>query len=299
MLLESLQKLAFKGKRWIGIDIATGNKACKNSWLTELYYKNDSLIIEKCVSLQQLSTCKTMEEGFAWLVSYLTQQENTVIGIDASFSIPAELIDEAYWSSWLKGFSEKYPDASTFRQKLKTLTREKQPEAAMRQPVELKRLTDKVARTPYSPYNLRHYRQCFHTIANLLYPLAVTHQAYIWPLHQPTSYSQSAPLILEVCPASWLKAKRLYQPYKGSSTEAKDQREWLLGMLSECFVLAINNEQYTSILQNKGGDALDSLLAALIVWQSSQQSEQVQALGLFPDEAAALEQIQKEGWVLF
>ena len=67
---------------------------------------------------------------------------------------------------------------------------------------ELKRKTDEETSTPFSPYNLRMFRQTYFGIKDILAPLVIDKIACVLPMQQPEQYK---PWIIEICPASTLK----------------------------------------------------------------------------------------------
>jgi hypothetical protein len=188
-------------------------------------------------------------------------------------------------------FSERYPDAEAFR----AICREQAGDR------ELKRVTDVETRTPFCVYNLRLYRQTFYGIRDVLGPLMRTGSVSVLPM-QPADPQKS--WVVEICPASTLKSKGLYVPYKGNlarpsaaakgskgprgqgsqrppvrapesaraakrsivcSTEGRRAgRARILKDIEETEPLSITSaELRRSILDDAGGDALDSLIAAV------------------------------------
>jgi hypothetical protein len=110
---------------------------------------------------------------------------------------------------------------------------------------------------------LRLYRQTFYVLRDILTPLVLAHGARVVPVDD----AESARLVLlETCPASWLKRRALYAPYKGDSVDRYAHREAILAALSTdarlMFDKAADRER---ILADAGGDALDSVIAAAIV----------------------------------
>jgi len=81
---------------------------------------------------------------------------------------------------------------------------------------ELKRHADNAAHTPFSPYNLRIYKQTCYGISGILAPLVKADRACILSFHAP---ADEKPVILEICPASTLKAHNLYETDEFRSKE--------------------------------------------------------------------------------
>ena len=71
-------------------------------------------------------------------------------------------------------------------------------------------------------------------------------------------------MLLEACPASFLKRIGAYEPYKGDDPDKFRQRCKLLQLLAEQFGLRCDSPALLeTIAANRGGDALDSVLAAV------------------------------------
>lgn len=75
--------------------------------------------------------------------------------------------------------------------------------------------------------------------------------------------SPSKPWVLDVCPASTLKQEGLYMSYKGKTDAHRMARARILESLEEASHLVIATQATRSlILDDHGGDALDSVIAA-------------------------------------
>ncbi len=89
---------------------------------------------------------------------------------------------------------------------------------------------------------------------------------------------RAKPRLLEIRPASALKALGLYRPYKGRRRSLRAARRALLEALSDRLGLSFSAEIRRTALENVGGDALDSIVAAWCAWQVA---------GTWPSAAAA------------
>ena len=137
--------------------------------------------------------------------------------------MPKDLIAAESWSEFLERFSERFGSEADFRESC--------TDSALRvgDRKELRRRTDIEAAAPFSPYNLRIYRQTYYGIKELLGPLVSKNLVNVPPLHDS---GDGVPWLMEVCPASTLKASGLYGSYKDArgSVEA---REFILRALEE------------------------------------------------------------------
>ncbi|MFQ5582911.1 MAG: hypothetical protein ACE5GL_00560 [Calditrichia bacterium] len=149
-------------------------------------------------------------------------------------------------------FPTRYSSAENFRNDCRK--RSAHPEA--------KRLTDIESRAPFSPYNLRIYRQTYYGIRNVLAPLILSDHARVLPMQEP---APGKTILIEVCPASLLKREGLYSPYKGRKHTHRLTREKILDYFPGKHKITIRDWSIVeTILSNTSGDALDSFLAAVI-----------------------------------
>lgn len=99
-------------------------------------------------------------------------------------------------------------------------------------------------------------------IYGILYPLIKDNSASILPM-QP--FSQEKPWVIEICPASTLKAEKLYlKGYKTPGEEGEGAREKILDeLIDKGFLREISRKAREAALENSGGDALDSIIAVV------------------------------------
>lgn len=72
---------------------------------------------------------------------------------------------------------------------------------------------------------------------------------------------------MEICPASFLKAEEMMVSYKGRSQDKYDARLMILQFMEDEKKLQIGDPHLRKlILDNNGGDALDSVIAAYSVF---------------------------------
>jgi hypothetical protein len=113
--------------------------------------------------------------------------------------LPITLLDGSSWQGFVLGFARRHANADDFRQAFRLAS----------PGVELKRITDVETRTPFSPYDVRLYRQIFFGIRDVLAPLVRDDAARVLPLQSPVP---GKACLLEICPASTLKRFHLYAP---------------------------------------------------------------------------------------
>ena len=185
------------------------------------------------------------------VVGRIARLERVAVGFDFPFGLPAALLNGGTWTEFVASFPSCFPTPESFR----SWCRER---AGGR---ELKRVTDKVAKTPFAAYNLRLYLQTYFGIAGILAPLCGSGRAVAPPMQ---SLRSDVPWLLEVCPASTLKRLKLARSYKGRSQQNEDARRIILDALCERDLLAVPSSRHVAaMVEDSGGDALDAVVAAI------------------------------------
>ena len=194
------------------------------------------------------------------LGAFIASQDGAVFGLDFPFGLPRSLVEAATWEAFVLSFAARYPTSEAFRSRCRKAARGR----------EARRDTDREAGTPFSPYNLRLYRQTFFGIRDLLAPLVRGHAASVVPMQPPLP---GRPWLVEICPASTLKREGLYGVrYKaqsgGDRVAAAGRARVLRGIERALFVSFASPGVRRSILDDPRGDALDSVVAACAVSRS-------------------------------
>ncbi len=238
-------------RRVYGIDFSGAKDAGRKIWVAVGSVQHGVLCIGDCrPAAEFLGTKANREICLAALRQFIAGQKEVIFALDFPFGLPRALTHAKSWAQFVHDFPRRYASAGEFREACLRAAERK----------ELRRCTDKTSRTPFSPYNLRLYRQTFYGIANLLSPLVREDQACVLPMQKPT---RGKPWLIEICPASWLRKKGLIGiSYKGRSKAHWDGRRQLVGALLRQPGLLIASHVQEIALENKGGDALDSLIAA-------------------------------------
>ncbi len=257
---------------FIGIDFSAARDAAHRTWVTLAVGDHDQLtLVEMCPAralLEDLSQPVT-----AALVSFIARSGSSIIGCDACFSLPLPLVDTT-WEEWLSTYHRRFPDADALRH-------------AGRDPSgrERKRLTDRLLQAPFAPTNLRLFRQTDAWLREVLYPLVQRRMVAVAPFHPRTP---DRPYLLEVCPAVSLRVLGLpYRGYKGTRASAQAARIRILRDLQDLGVM-VPPALSDIVVAQPGGDALDSIVAAVSVWLVMMQQP---ALSNLPAEAT------REGWI--
>ncbi len=123
---------------------------------------------------------------------------------------------------------------------------------------ELRRVTDREQKTPFSPYDLRLFKQTYYGIGHIIEPLLREELARFPPMEEA---SPGKPWVIEICPAATLKKENLYFAYKGKDSEHCKNRMRILKRIEQIGNFKIPGSLQTKILNESNGDALDSVIA--------------------------------------
>lgn len=187
--------------------------------------------------------------------NFIVEERPGAFGIDFPFGLPQSLVKEEEWEAFILSFPQKYSNAEEFRKSLYISS----------EGYELKRVTDRECQTPFSPYNLRLYRQTYYGICEVLSPLIRSHLVCVLPMQRALP---GKTWLLEVCPASTLKHERLYLPYKGSSRSHYSVRTHILTWIEEACGIQLPGTVRLAVLDDEYGDALDSVIAAFATFRA-------------------------------
>ncbi len=135
----------------------------------------------------------------------------------------------------------------------------------------MKRRTDIEAKTPFSPYNLRLYRQTYYGLRDVIAPLVRERSACVLPMQARRSGLAS---VIEICPASTLKQMNWYRPYKGRSIQHRAARLTLVRSLQREGV-QLATPLKPILWADPEGDALDSVIAAWAAYRARPQLDQM------------------------
>ena len=235
-------------RRIFGLDFSGAKKAGRLIWLAEGRRSGRGFQILNCKPAAELpGGAADRENALAALRNFIASTPEAIFGCDFPFSLPGALIRPRAWPDFLADFD--HASAEAFRKHCCNLTGGKEP----------KRKTDEESKTPWSAFNIRLYHQTYHGLAGLLRPLVRQDKANVLPMQKPR---QGRAWIIETCPASTLAHLKCRVPYKGAKLRAR--RHWIMARLVELGLLGPLPATIEKIvLDNKGGDALDSIIAAL------------------------------------
>lgn len=241
-----------------GVDFSGAKKAGSKIWIASALIVRDVLKIEDCFQAKDLSGSGTERDScLQALCHFISSQKTCAFGLDFPFSLPSKLVEANKWEEFILSFSNRYPGPEEFRGTCLVAADNR----------ELRRDTDKLSHTPFSPYNLRLYRQTYYGIRNVLVPLVRDQLVYVMPMQ---STLPGKPWLFEVCPASTLKSINLYLlPYKRADKESRLNRARIIEGVVETGAILIDSSALRSkIIDDRNGDALDSVIAAFAMFRA-------------------------------
>ena len=243
--------------RWVhGIDFSGAKDAGRKIWVANGLIRDKELEITDCRPAKELpGSGRELFKCLPALINFISEKREAIFGIDFPFGLPASLVDRKNWKDFVISFRKRFSDPKRFKEECFAAAHYK----------ELPRVTDMEQRTPFSPYNLWLYKQTYYGIQDLIEPLVRKNQARFLPMQEPVS---GKPWVVEICPAVTLKREGLYSSYKGKTLECYNQRLMILAKLIEIGNLRMVPRLEEEILNNAGGDALDSVIAAFATFRN-------------------------------
>lgn len=244
-----------------GIDFSGAKDAGKKMWISRGVPHGDKLLIQTCFRVMDLTGgVVDLNTCLPALVKLVQPAGNAAFGFDFPFGLPRSLVNEESWEEFVLRFPTRFHDPDHFKRSCFS-------EGGNR---ELRRRTDDEAHTPLSPCNLYIYKQTYYGISKVLLPLIQDGSASILPFQKPVD---DKPWVLEICPASTLRALGLNgRTYKGRDDSHRANRQLILEAAEGAGPIHIERADVRqAIIGNKGGDALDSVIAAMAVFKTLQK----------------------------
>ena len=250
-----IQKQRIHHKKIFGIDYSGSLQASKKIWICEAEFFKNEININSVYSIFDKFKIKSREETNYQIISLIKNNPDGVFGFDFPFSLPIRAIQNLSWKEFIINFDKTYKSENEFRNKLRKLFNFK----------DIKRKCDITSKTPFSPYNLRIYRQTYYGITEILKPLLLLNSTSVLPFDKTESKKS---IIMEVCPASLMKIRKetIKWPgsYKGKKEVHRENRMKILDILLSHLnlkFLDLKNQEF--ILNDAEGDALDSLICVI------------------------------------
>ena len=242
-----------------GIDFSGGQRPGTDIWIAEGRLEAGTLRIDRCQSATERFDETGREAILRALRETLTRKEGTT-GLDFSFGLPAALLpdDVETWGDATGWFARAFADADAteMREQLKSDARSLQGDG-----VELKRRTDRTVGAS-SPYSFITYYQTLYGIRDVLAPLVEAGTVAVPPLESPSNRN-----VIEIYPAGTLRRLGTADTkYKDGASNAERRRERIVDRLTDPdpgIRLELPTAVRKKLLEEPGGDALDSVVAAV------------------------------------
>lgn len=263
-----------------GVDFSGAANAGRHIWICAAEVRPQRLKIQRCLPAAEFLGCPADRDVcLAALRNFMAGRSGSVFALDFPFGLPQAMAAAADWTAFVCRFPARFSSPQQFRE----FCRETDGGS------EMKRRTDRESRAPFSPYNLRIFRQTYYGIREILAPLVAADRARVLPMQPP---HPQKPWVLETCPASLLKKHDCYAPYKGPGRRERQQRGHILKTFfldrdDICLAPAVP----PLVCADRNGDGLDSLLTAAIAFHILQKPGR-----LIPENHA---QYQMEGFIYF
>jgi hypothetical protein len=242
-------------RRVYGVDFSGARDAGRKIWIASGHIEGDGLLIDDCVRGEDLpSSSRDRAHCLSVLRGFIAGSGEAIFGLDFPFGLPRAVIIDDRWEDFARSFSKRYATAQQFRRACFNAAHGR----------ELKRVTDVESKTPFSPYNLRLYRQTFYGLRDLIGPLLADRVVCVLPMQRARS---NVPWLIEICPASTLKQLSLYVAYKGRTADHRAARSNIVRLIQRQTPLKLSAPVRSVVIDDADGDALDSVIAALATFR--------------------------------
>jgi hypothetical protein len=253
----------------IGVDFSGARLSGYNAWLSraEIQAGDKRLKLVELSPLGTLAGSVDRDDVNAYLVDRVARSQSALWGFDFPFGLPIEL-KLGSWSDQLRSLGRFDGNAKNYGHFLVQRTRQ------LVDAMHIRRVTDRETQTPFDCYHYRIIYQTFHGMRDILRHIHRTPETAVLPFQYSKLRQQSAVvnrIVVEACPSSTLKRlglpHRLYKQAGGKPPTAEKiaVRKTILATVEQ--VADITPSQRKIMLANPGGDALDSVLAAIGVFQ--------------------------------
>ena len=247
-----------------GVDLsASASAAHRKTWITRATVTDGAVALDQPVPARALpSEPQSRDAVFDALRQTIAAAEPpAVVGLDAPFSLPEPIVAEPDWRAFLETVPDTFADADDFQTTCHRLT--ERATGGDRKEI-LRRCDERF--DGLCPYNRFVFRITYHALQDLLVPLVRSDAAAAWPF-QPGAATANR-VLLETYPAAVLGSRLAVRSttYKDAHDDPAFRRAVLDQILASDAVAVDPHPTATAvrsaIIDDTGGDALDSLLAA-------------------------------------
>ncbi|HBJ35100.1 MAG TPA: DUF429 domain-containing protein [Planctomycetaceae bacterium] len=253
----------------VGVDFSGARLSGLNAWIskTEIQSDRQRLKLVELSPLGKLAASDDRDDVNAYLVQQVNESRASLWGFDFPFGLPVEL-KLGTWAKQLESIGRFEGDAKSYGRFLVERTRQ------ISDLMHIRRVTDRETQTPFDCYHYRIIYQTFHGMRDILRHVHASTETAVLPFQFEKLSDSASPVkrvVVEACPSSTLKRlalpHRMYKQVGGKSPtpEKIAVRKTILATVEK--IVDITPSQRKVMLSNPGGDALDSLLAAVGVFQ--------------------------------
>ncbi len=254
-----------KIRQVFGVDFSGARLAGQNIWIADCQVLSDDRLVLKTLDrLEVLAGTAERAGALAHMVSLIAASKSALWGMDFPFALPIEVMPScAGLADQLSAVHSWSGDAYSFGRQCLQVAR------SLGREMHIRRVTDKLTKTPFDCYHYRIICQTFHGMRDVLRPLSGDISTAIVPF-QPHRVSSAHRIVAEACPGSTLKRlglphNRYKQPAGGPlETIRRHTRKRILNGLRPWVDFEPAAERI--MMRNPGGDALDALIAAVGIW---------------------------------
>jgi hypothetical protein len=247
-----------------GVDLsASASAAHRKTWITRATVTDGAVALDQPVPARALpSEPQSRDAVFDALHQLIAAAKPpAVVGLDAPFSLPEPIVAAPDWRTFLETVPDTFADADVFQTTCHRLTER----ATGSDRKEILRRCDEQF-DGLCPYNRFVFRITYHALKDLLVPLVRSDAAAAWPF-QPGAATADR-VLLETYPAAVLRSRLSVRSttYKDAHDDPAFRRAVLDQILASDAVTVDPHPTTTAVrsavVDDAGGDALDSLLAA-------------------------------------
>jgi len=239
----------------LGVDFSGARDAGEKIWLTVCIERAGALHVKSSVPAAAQFDADSRAACVRGVRAAVERAD--VVGLDVPFGLPAAVHDRESWTDVVSLIVDS-DDPETLR----SMCVERASVATGGDQQYLRRETD-AARGVLSPYHWIRAAQTYYGIREVLQPLVADGAVAIKPLQDEPETP-----VCETHPAATLRDIGLpTRGYKDDTDSARARRKTIVEGLQMTPLSMHGIEQY--LLDDVGGDAIDSLLAALAAWRAS------------------------------
>lgn len=244
--------------RILGVDFSGARDAGQKLWLTVGVERGGELHVKSSVPAGQQFDADTRNEVLTGLRKAIKRAD--VVGLDFPFGLPASVHDFDHWEGVCEWVARSVSDPDDLQQQCVQRARE----VTDGERTYLRRRTDD-RYGALSPYHWFAASQTFYGITNVLWPLLREDAITVRPMQE----GDRTP-VCEIYPAGTLADIGLpSEQYKDDTDEARERRKTIVEGLQLTPLALHGIEEH--LVDDVGGDAIDSVLAALATWRASRE----------------------------